>query len=164
MLVDRTGSLRHAELSFDASGICRNTWSLLLEQCLAGLRVWNMLSTTIWLGHCITTPVAGASLQDVLHFLLWVSCHPRRGRATEQNLLTCLVDLTLPNVIAGLGDSLALVAQRLARKELQVLPSLRSKAGFARRQADPVNRMILLYRFLAFFLEGSFDFNFRISI
>lgn len=36
--------------------------------------------------------------------------------------------------------------KRDSQKELTVLPTLKSKAGAARKGADPINRMILLYR------------------
>ena len=146
MLVDHTGSFRQSELFFkEAGGLCRGAWASLLQGCRGGLELWSKLRQTTWLGRCIITPVADASLEDVLHFLLWICCHPK-ARLRGQNLMACIGKVTLPRFLVKIGSWLSLLAVKLTKQELDTLPILQTKTGYARKQADPVNRMILLYR------------------
>ena len=60
--------------------------------------------------------------------------------------MRCIANCTLPRFLQLLGELLSKLARRLAFRTLSVLPTLKTKTGTAARQADPVNRMILLYR------------------
>ena len=146
MLIDRSGSFSQMELVFESGlSICRGSWESLLRKCQGGIETWKKLSSKTWRGRCITTPVSAASLEDILHFLLWIVCNPKT-MAAGQSLYKCIAALCLPRILQKLGAVFDSWAQKLCRKELNALPILKNKAGRARRQADPVNRMILLYR------------------
>ncbi|CAK9040471.1 Uncharacterized protein SCF082_LOCUS29971 [Durusdinium trenchii] len=146
VVVDRRGGLKQMELPFEENGICRAAFESLVEQCPGAKDLWQKLMRTRWMGHCIITPIDAASLGDVLYFLTWAYCHPRMSRIRGCNLHHDLVLQTLPRLINTCGRCLDLVAANLANQELRALPALQGKNGQARRQADPVNKVILLYR------------------
>ena len=97
------------------------------------------------MGRCITSPAEKATLDDVLFYLAWLFCHPK-SQMRGQNLFRCILLCALPGVLSVLGGLLMLFAKQLAKKELDVLPVLKTKNNVARKQSDPVNRMILMFR------------------
>ena len=146
MLVDRQGSLRQSQLAFEGQKqVCHGAWSFLLASCPGGLEAWSKLSRGTWMGRCITSPAEKATLDDVLFYLAWLFCHPK-SQMRGQNLFRCILLCALPGVLSVLGGLLMLFAKQLAKKELDVLPVLKTKNNVARKQSDPVNRMILMFR------------------
>ncbi|CAE7344097.1 unnamed protein product [Symbiodinium sp. CCMP2592] len=146
MLVDRQGSLKQSQLSFEGHRlVCAGAWSSLLASCPGGSDIWSKLSRCTWMGRCITSPAEAATLEDFLFYLAWLFCHPK-SQKRGQNLFSCMALCTLPRVLSVLGGRLMLFAKQLAKQELDVLPVMKTKNDVARKQSDPVNRMILMYR------------------
>lgn len=148
MIVGPTGQVHHAEIHFEENtGLCRDAWGTLLSHSQGAVETWQRLSKTIWLGHCITTPVTAASAQDIILFLSWVFCHPT-FMARGQNLFMSCALQTLPNAVNQCGAWLSRMAVHLGMNDdgYHALPTLKTKSGMARRGADPVNRLILLWR------------------
>lgn len=146
MVMGPTGELYHSELHFqEGTWVCRGSWGDLLQHCPGALETWARLTRNCWMGYCITSAVETASWHDIMLFLAWVVAHPK-FKARGQNLMACIATQTLPGMITVLGKCLSRMAAALAKKEYQSLPTLRTKSGQARRGADPVNRLILLFR------------------
>ena len=145
IITDPMNVTHHVELAFEGTGVCRGAWQNLIQHSPGCVDQWKRLSTSIWMGHCITSSLDSATFSDIVYFLVWVYCHPA-SKARGQRLLHCLVLETLPRVVNKLGGWLSRLAVQLSAKNLTALPVLRSKTGHATRQADPVNKMILMYR------------------
>lgn len=146
MLVGTSGDIFQAEIHLEAeTWLCRDSWADLVGNCPGAVETWNKLAKTLWLGHCITSPLASASFGDILFMLVWLYCHPNYN-SRGQNLFRCLVLQTLPQVINKAGKWLDTMAKGLAKRELTPLPTLETKTGQARKCGDPVNRLILLKR------------------
>ena len=146
MVLDTAGCLKHGELFFEAgSFVCRDGWGELLQNCPGGAETWAKLSRATWLDYCITTTLEAASLFDILFFLIWIAAHPT-CQARGQSLFKCIALHNLPSFVKALGSRLDLLAVELSKQALSPLPVLKTKHGIARRLADPVNRVVLLYR------------------
>ena len=145
-LVDPQGALKAQELHFEkGSWVCRGAWKELLQNCQGAVEEWARLSKGMWLGKCITSPLSAPTFIDTLFFLTWLWCHPK-AMARGQNLYRCLMISTLPQVLNTMGAWLDRLAVQLSLKEITALPALRAKTGMLKRQSDPVNRMVLMYR------------------
>ncbi|CAK9091627.1 Probable ubiquitin-conjugating enzyme E2 23 (E2 ubiquitin-conjugating enzyme 23) (Ubiquitin carrier protein 23) [Durusdinium trenchii] len=145
MMIDPSGALQQSELHFESTGVCRDGWANLLAHSQGAREEWGRLSKSLWMGYCLTSTIEAATFKDICFFLMWLYCHPK-ATARGQNLFRSLALQTLPSLINKAGAWLSSLAVELSKKELSVLPMLKTKTGQCRRVADPVNRMILMQR------------------
>ena len=144
MVCNMEGAILHKELFFTPQGLCV-AWGSLLNACSGAGALWKKLTTRCWPNRCISSAPDSASLADMWFFLCYLACHPKL-KSLGQNIWLVLGKLVLPNLVEATGNWLEKVAIKASQETLQMLPTLRRKTGNARRQADPVNRVLLLWR------------------
>eukprot|EP00435_Cladocopium_sp_Y103_P052500 s248_g16.t1 len=141
----RDGRLKSQALTFHkGTGKCFDLTSL-FQGCTGGLALWDKLSTTTWLGKCISTPMAAASLEDLWLLCAYSFCHPREA-LQGQYLWECFGSHILPILLWHGGQSLNKFALALVKEDLDPLPTLKTKSGCSRKRVDHVNRMVLLFK------------------
>ena len=145
MLVATGGSLVCQELAFNAQGLCHNAWKALLIKNVGVVALWGKLCTRTWLNRCLSTSLEHASFSDVLFFLIYMWCHPTLTLA-GCNVWQACGQHCLPNLLNNISQWLTTFARHLADQALQHLPALTTKSGRARRIADPVNKLLLLFK------------------
>ena len=144
-LLGKQGNLISAELVFSPQGLCHHKWAEFLQASVGAIALWGKLTTRTWLNRCTSSSIEHASYQDILFFLAYTWCHPRQTLA-RQNVWDMLGKYTLPIVINKAGQWMNLLALHLGQEELKQLPVLRTKTGRATRMADPVNKVLLLWK------------------
>jgi hypothetical protein len=144
MLQRPTGPMASAQLFFTPQGLTQD-WGKLLALSPGGAELWKRLGTRTWLNRCIASSLENATFQDILFFNAYLMCHPKvKGRG--QLLWTAIGSTTLPELVFHLGTWLDALALAMKEEPLQMLPILKTKEGNARLLADPVNRMLLLWK------------------
>eukprot|EP00438_Fugacium_kawagutii_P012976 Skav229746 [mRNA] locus=scaffold1287:489257:493660:+ [translate_table: standard] len=142
MVIAQDGHLYCQQLAFNQAGLT-NDWAKLLDLCPGALSLWGKLGRKMWMNKCISSAPGNATFQDVWLFLAYLFCN-QKLKMHGQNLWLCFGAQCLPELVVKTGDWLSFVAQDLANQALQMLPSLRTKAGFIRKMADPANKVLLL--------------------
>lgn len=146
MIIGKDGRLYSQELVFaPLTSLCSSSWQSLLSHCPAALKLWSNLSKKTWMQRCITSTLGNASLCDVIFFTTYIFAHPKEVLA-GQNLFLAFAIQFLPSLVCSLGGWLQEVTQHKAKEALKPLPTLKGKAGHARKICDPVNRLILLFK------------------
>lgn len=145
MVLSNSGTLACQELAFNEQGLCHNAWKALLIQNAGVVALWQSLCTKTWLNRCLSTSLEHASFSDVLFFLIYMWCHPTLSVA-RSNVWKACGQHCLPNVLNNISQWLTAFARHLANQVLQHLPALTTKSGRARRAADPVNKLLLLWK------------------
>ena len=144
MLTKPDGVLMSAEMKFSVQGLCQ-MWGEFLKHCPGAVAMWKRLGTRCWLNRCIASSIGNASIGDIFFFLAYLQCHPKLRQA-GQNLWLCVGKSCFPDLLFKMGmwlDDLATQASTLA---LQMLPALRRKTGYVRKIADPINKVLLLFK------------------
>ena len=144
MLVKPNGVLVSQELLFSEQSICRN-WAQFIDLCPGAIQLWKKLGVRTWQNKCITSAVGTATLNDVLTYFAYIFCH-QKIKVHGQKLWDCLLKPMLPEWVVACGKLLDLLALKKSGEQLQSLPVLRGKSGHARRIADPVNKLLLLFK------------------
>ena len=139
------GNLVSEELVFSAQqGLCRN-WIILLQHVPGAIAAWKQLGTRCWLNRCIVSSIDNASLLDIWFFMAYLWCHPKL-KILGKNLWVSVGQSVLPELLYQTSTWIDKLAKAEAQKALQMLPSLKTKHGFARKVSDPVNRLLLLMK------------------
>eukprot|EP00438_Fugacium_kawagutii_P035086 Skav205139 [mRNA] locus=scaffold3411:179900:184204:- [translate_table: standard] len=138
------GQMASKEVLFNPQQVTQD-WGSLLAQVPGGARLWQRLTTRTWLNRCIISAMENAILMDIIFFSLYLYCHQTLKQA-GQNLWSAIGNNILPEIIFMVGSWLDTLANRLRAQPLAMLPILKTKKDNARRQADPVNRMLLLFK------------------
>eukprot|EP00438_Fugacium_kawagutii_P020973 Skav206113 [mRNA] locus=scaffold3261:44575:49089:+ [translate_table: standard] len=138
------GQMVAAELQFTPQQVSKQ-WGSLLALSPGGVRLWQKLTTRTWLNRCIISSMDNATLMDIMFFSLYLLCH-QTLKAGGQVLWMAIGNNILPEIIFMVGSWMDTLASRLQAQPLAMLPILRTKKENARRQADPVNRMLLLWK------------------
>ena len=139
------GSLINKALNFTDQQVCVANFAELLQHSPAGCKLWEELRRTLWLGYCISTELAQASLQDMFYYMAWLLAHPSRKIMGKQ-LSKDIAMHAMPMLIVVAGAWLNKLARLKAAESLQSLPILRSKTGQLHKAVDPINRMILMWK------------------
>jgi len=149
MLLSMDDSLVSAEVRVTQQGMCPQSWMALLQQNPGGLALWAKLSSRCWLNRCIISRLDSPTFLDILFFLVYQWCHPTLSLA-KQKVWKTIGQHCLPVVVNQMSQWLTQLAQNLAQQSLlqtmQRLPELKSKEGRARKLADPINRLLLLWK------------------
>ena len=140
---DRT--LVNRALNFNDQNICVADWAELLHHSPAACKLWAQLRKQLWLGHCISTELAQASLQDIFFFMAWLLAHPFR-KVLGKLLFKDIAMRAMPMLVVAAGGWMVKLAHLKAAECLQSLPLLRSKTGQLHETMDPVNRMVLMWK------------------
>ncbi len=144
MLTKPDGVLVSCEMKFSMQGLCQ-MWGGFLQHCPGAVALWKKLGSRCWLNRCISSSMDNATIQDIFFFLTYLYCHPKL-KQLSQNLRLCVAKTCLPDLLCKLGLWLDELATQQSNLALQMLPQLKSKAGFARKVADPVNKVLLLFK------------------
>lgn len=97
------------------------------------------------MNKCIASSVETATISDIWLFMTYLYCHPKL-MSLGQNIWLCLGQFFLPELIFHTGKWLSQLALDISNQALQMLPALKRKTGFIRRIADPVNKLLLLFK------------------
>ncbi|CAL1147738.1 unnamed protein product, partial [Cladocopium goreaui] len=138
------GPMASAELFFTPQGLTQN-WGSLLSLSPGGVALWKKLGRRTWLNRCIASSMENATFLDILFFNAYLMCHPKL-KGQGQNLWLAIGSNTMPELIFHAGSWLESLALSMKEEPLSMLPILRTKEGNARLLADPVNRMLLLWK------------------
>lgn len=145
MLSNARGTLVSEELHFSQQSICHQDWLKLVNQNNGARALWERLCTRCWLNRCISSSVEHASFHDILLFLLFIFSHQTMSMSRVQ-LWNAVGAHFLPIFLNQTAQWISQLAQHLARQNLQHLPELKTKTGRAKRCADPVSKLVLLWR------------------
>ena len=144
MICSPEGRMVSKELFMTPQAICRE-WAGLLATSPGAMALWKALGQRCWLNRCIASSPETASLMDIWFYLAYLSTH-KKLKQVNQNLWLCFGKLFLPNLLFAAGRWLTALALKSSREALQLLPILKKKTGNARRIADPVNKILLLWK------------------
>ena len=144
ILTNKQGVLVSRELTISPQQICYS-WGAFLRLCPGAVALWQHLGQRCWLNKCISSSIDTASFSDIWFFLVYIWCHPKLKKA-GQCIFQCLGKSTLPDFLDMTARWLDAVAISKSKAALQMLPSLKTKAGNARKVADPVNKILLLFK------------------
>ena len=144
LLTRPDGTMISKELKFSNQGLCYQ-WGDFLRNCPGASALWHKLTTRCWLNRCISSAADSASFADIWFFIGYLYCHPKL-KMQRQTLWLCLGSLFLPILLHQGGLWLVNLANAASNEALQMLPALKRKTGFVRRLADPVNKVLLLYK------------------
>ena len=144
MLVKSDGVMVARELKFSAQGLCY-AWGAFLRNCAGASALWHVLATRTWLNRCISSSMDSASCVDICFSLCYLFCHPKLKKG-GQVLWLCVGQVFLPIFLGAVGGWLVALAEKASKQALEMMPALRRKAGFVRKLADPVNKLLLLYK------------------
>ena len=139
------GTLVSEELHFSEQGLCHDRWKGFLHQNTGAIALWEKLGSRTWLNRCISSSSAHASWQDICFFLCFIYCHQTLAMA-RTHLWKAIGRHCLPIVLNQAAQWLNHMARELGKQALQQLPELRTKTGRAKRCADPVNKLLLLWK------------------
>ena len=141
---DIDAGLVSQELAFTPQGMTLH-WHLLLQHSAGATTLWKRLTTTTWMGRCITTAIENASLSDIWLFSVYVWCH-QKVKVGGRLIWNSFVSMLLPELIVAGAKCLVALAMELSQESLKSLPILKTKLGNIRKVCDPVNRLLLLRR------------------
>ena len=144
LILKPDGTLASQELVFSSQGLCQS-WGQLLSHCPSAVVLWKRLGLRCWLNKCIASSQENASLSDIWLFMAYIVRHPKL-KILGQNLWLCFAKIFLPELLFRTGTWLMEYAIQLADDGLQMLPMLRRKTGNIRKIADPVSKMLLLFK------------------
>lgn len=144
MATDPNGTLRSKELKISAQGLCHN-WADFLMVLPGASALWKELTTRCWLNRCISSAPESATFLDIWFFMAYLYCHPKLKKLGQNLWLTFAKDL-LVELVWRTGNCLQELALQLSNEALSMLPALKRKTGFVRRLADPVNKLLLLFK------------------
>jgi len=144
MLTKKDGVLISRELRFSQQALCQG-WGEFLRHCPGAAALWVSLGTRCWLNRCIASSLDNASFGDIWLFMAYLFCHQKLAKL-GQNLWVCVARTCLPELIVITGQMLEALAKLKCEEPLKLLPILRRKTGNARKVADPVNRVLLLFK------------------
>lgn len=144
MVTKKDGTLVGKELRISAQGLC-HAWGVLIRLCPGAAAQWSKLSTRCWLNRCISSSLDSATFADMWFFMCYLYCHPKL-RGLGQNLWLCLGQQVLPELVCRTGDWLTGLALQASLEALRALPALKTKIGNIRKMADPVNKLLLLFK------------------
>ena len=138
------GNLACKELYFSEQGICKG-WQELLAKCPPAIQLWKKLGQRCWLNTCISSGLETATSRDIWVFMSYMFCHQKQ-KTGGQNVFKCLGQGLLTEFVCRTGLLLKEVAISISEEALKSLPQLKTKHGHARRVADPVNKILLLWK------------------
>ena len=144
MMTNRNGQLTSMELRFNQQSLFQN-WGTFIRNCPGAAALWSHLGKRCWLNRCISSGLDTATLVDIWFFFTYIYCH-QKAKWLGQNLWNCLASTCLPELVHQTGTWLSQYALELSNKDLKMLPTLRTKTGYARKLADPVNKILLLWK------------------
>ena len=144
LITQRNGTMVARELYFSAQGVC-HTFGEFIRLCPGAAALWPKLTSRCWLNRCIASSSESPAFLDLWFFLVYLYCHPKL-KVLGQNIWLCLGIHLLMELVQRTGDALTQAAHQASREALKMLPTLRTKAGFIRKMADPVNRVLLLLK------------------
>lgn len=144
MLIGQDGRMHSRELKFSAQTMC-HTWGEFLRLCPGAAALWKRLTERCWLNRCISSSADSATFADIWFFVAYLYTH-QKLKLLRQTLWLCLGKPFLVQLIWRTGNCLEEVALRASAEALSMLPALRTKTGFVRRLADPVNKLLLLFK------------------
>ena len=144
MLTNATGVLVSQELTFSQQELCY-TWGQFLNQCPGAVALWTKLGQRCWMNRCIASGLGTATFKDIWMFLAYIWCHPKMKKL-GQNLYLCFGKTVLAEFLDHTARWLDAFALMKSQEALKMLPALKTKAGNARKVADPVNRPLLLFK------------------
>ena len=144
MLTNAQGVLVSRELAFNPQQLC-NKWGEFLRMSPGATALWHMLGHRCWLNRCIASSIDNASFLDVWLFLTYIWCHPTLKKA-GQTIYQVFGKVFLAELLHRTAKGLDEIATTKSKEALRQLPILRTKAGNARKAADPVNRLLLLFK------------------
>ena len=142
MLTKPDGRLISRELRFSMQGLCQG-FGEFLRLCPGAVALWVSLGTRCWLNRCISSSMDNASFGDVWFFMSYLYCH-QKLKKLGQCLWLCVAKTCLPELIHITGRTLETLSQLKSNEALQMLPILKGKAGYARKVADPVNKIAIV--------------------
>ena len=145
MLESGDGVLISEELRFNEQSLCSENWKGLLECNPAAFALWSRLGARCWMNRCIGSRVVQATYQDILFFFMYMWCHPKL-RLAGYCVWNVFGAHTLPLVVSQLGQWINQLALSLGGATLKELPVLKSKTGRATKIADPINKLLLLWK------------------
>ncbi len=149
MLCNMEDTLVSQEVRLTQQGMCPQAWHALLQHNHGGVALWCKLSSRCWMNRCISSSLASATFLDILFFLVYQWCHPSLSLA-GQKVWHRIGKHCLPLVVNHVSQWLTLLAQHLGQQgvlqNMLHLPELKSKEGKARRLADPINKLLLLWK------------------
>ncbi|CAE7439301.1 unnamed protein product, partial [Symbiodinium pilosum] len=145
-IIGKDGNLINGALNFSSLGLCHGDWANLLQHSPGGCQTWEWLRKNMWLGRCISSDMAQASLDDIFFFLGWLMAHSGAKAKLGQKLAVDIAQQALPLLLLSAGQWMDQLGYMKSAEHLQALPVLRTKAGKLRKMMDPVNRMLLLWK------------------
>lgn len=144
MLTTSQGVLVSHELFFSPQQLCP-MWGAFLRKCPGAVALWTMLGHRCWLNRCIASSIDNAHFTDVWFFMAYIWCHPKLKKA-GQIIYLCFGQSFLCELLEKTATGLAALAVAKSKEALRMLPILKTKHGNARKLADPVNKILLLYK------------------
>ena len=144
LITSKDGILHSQELSFSSQGLCQS-FAVLWGHCPGAAALWKKLQARCWLNRCIVSSPDSTSFLDCWFFVAYLYCH-QKLKVLGQNIWLCFGQSFLTELLWRTGNSLCQVAVQASNDALKVLPTLRTKAGHIRKAADPVNKMLLLFK------------------
>lgn len=100
--------------------------------------LWGQLAKKSWSGHTISSHTAHASFIDLVHFLLYAKCHSH-----AQAIWRDIGQFLWPQILAMFGEAVEKLAHKLAKRDLEAAPLLKTKAGGVKR-IPFANKLLLL--------------------
>ena len=144
MVTGKDGTMHSRELKFSAQAMC-TSWGEFLRLCPGAAALWKKLTERCWLNRCISSSAESATFADIWFFVAYLYTH-QKFKSLGQTLWLCLGKTVLVELIWRTGNCLEEVALRASAEALSMLPALKTKTGFVRRIADPVNKLLLLFK------------------
>ena len=143
-MVGRAGNLVSQEVLFSAQGLSTSLKAL-LDHSLGLTTLWKKLGSRCWLNRCISSSPENVSLSDFVFFLAYLYCHPKLAM-DGQRLWLVFGKLSLAELLVHIALWMTSMAEDLGNQTLKALPVLRGKTGQARKVADPINKILLLWK------------------
>ena len=144
ILVKPDGQMVSRELRFSQQGLCA-TFAEFISHIPGAVALWKKLGTRCFLNRCIASGLETASFADLWMFLAYLYTHPKL-KAMGCNLWNAIGKFVLPEMVCYTGILLSKLAVQASQEALRMLPLLKSKSGQARKAADPINKVLLLWK------------------
>ena len=144
ILVKPDGQMVSRELRFSGQGLC-HTFSEFISHLPGAVALWKKLGARCFLNRCIASGLETASFGDLWIFLAYLYTHPKL-KAMGCNLWNNMGKSVLQEMVCHTGILLSRLAVQASQEVLRTLPLLKSKSGQARRAADPVNKVLILWK------------------
>lgn len=110
-----------------------------LQHHSESIEAWKTLRGKVWHSMKMASSLDHAGIFDILFFLIYIKCNPALPPWQDFGLHLW------PQVLWMLGDALEQCGQRLATREMESVPVLKSRKGHTRK-IPVVNKLVLLNR------------------